>query len=169
MGFSFSIDIFKRRKEIGAVAAELADGVTKDSLVTTFGKHQQHQHHSNAASQTSVLHKPLHPAVPASVLIAIHVVSEHLMPHPQGKLSFMPNSVNAISQYAPSSYHKLPPTPSHTSVTKQQQRKQKQQQHPNALSIYTVSHLSCQTTTTATTTTTLKCCVSPSSNFLNPK
>jgi len=126
---------------------KFADGETKDSAVVISGKQQQQQQHSNATNQTSVPHKPLHPTAPAPVPIATHVVSEHLTPHPQGqhpgpptetavnnKPSFIPNSVNAMNQPAPSPHHTPPPTPSHTSVAKQHHHQQ-QQQHPNASSI----------------------------------
>jgi len=129
------------------ISDKFADGETKDSAVAISGKQQQQQQHSNATNQTSVPHKPLHPTVPAPVPIATHVVSEHLMPHPQGqhpgpptetavnnKPSFIPNSVNAMNQPAPSPHHTPPPTPSHTLVAKQHHHQQ-QQQHPNASSI----------------------------------
>eukprot|EP00957_Ditylum_brightwellii_P162548 12378178-Ditylum_brightwellii.AAC.1 len=64
---------------------KLADGKTKDSVVATSGKKQQHQQQSNATNQTSALYKPLYPTVPAPVPITDHVISEHLAPHPQGQ------------------------------------------------------------------------------------
>jgi hypothetical protein len=91
---------------------KLADGKAKDSVVATSGKKQQHQQQSNATNQTSVGYKPLYQTVPVHVPITAHVISEHLAPHPQGqhpgpatkttvnnKLSFIPNSANAINQH----------------------------------------------------------------------
>ena len=83
----------------------------------------------------------------APVYIATYIVSDHLIPHPQGqhpgpptktivnnKLSFISNSTNAINKYVPSSHHTPLLMPSHTSVAKQQQQQQQQQQ-PNDVPI----------------------------------
>eukprot|EP00957_Ditylum_brightwellii_P173651 13221166-Ditylum_brightwellii.AAC.1 len=64
---------------------KLADDKTKDSVVATSDKKQQHQQQSNAINQTSVLYKPLYPKVPEPLPITAHVISEHFAPHSQGQ------------------------------------------------------------------------------------
>eukprot|EP00957_Ditylum_brightwellii_P046145 3501084-Ditylum_brightwellii.AAC.1 len=50
----------------------LAYCITKDSVVATSSKKQQHQQQSNATNQKSFLYKPLYPTVPAPVPITAH-------------------------------------------------------------------------------------------------